>query len=146
MYQHAWNVSIKFQKDILSRTGYIDILAKFSKEVSQLTDWETYKKFRIICINCRFIPGRPPKIFRKTSHAKIEISLKYLILVSNSANQQADRHTRNSEWFGNSLQTFQECLQKIWERYLIQNQSYKWMKLVETDVRRNERTDECSLS
>ena len=36
---------------------------------------------------------------------------------------------RNSEWFRNSLQTFEEYLQKISERYVTYNHSYKWMKL-----------------
>ena len=35
---------------------------------------------------------------------------------------------------------------KISERYLIQNQSYKQMKLVETDIRRNQQREERSLS
>ena len=45
----------------------------FSKEVSQLTDWKTYKKFRLIWINYKFIPGKPKKIFRKKYHPVQEI-------------------------------------------------------------------------
>ena len=50
-------------------------LSNFSKEVSQLTDSQTYKKFKIIWINCKNIPRKPPKIFRKISHPELEISL-----------------------------------------------------------------------
>ena len=72
MYQNPKTVSKQFQKDISSRTKVIYIcvipgmslenlrkifipelaislyLYNVSKEVSQLTDWQTYKKFRII--------------------------------------------------------------------------------------------------
>merc|ERR1711954_88444 len=37
---------------------------------------------------------------------------------------QLDRHTRISELFGIGLPTYQKCLQKISERYLIQNWRY----------------------
>ena len=50
-------------------------LSNFSKEVSQLTDWQTYKKFRIIWKWCNNIPGMSPKFFRKISHPGPEISL-----------------------------------------------------------------------
>ena len=36
-------------------------LSSFSKEVSQLTDWQTYKKYRIIWKWCNNIPGMSPK-------------------------------------------------------------------------------------
>ena len=50
-------------------------LSNFSKEVSQLTDWQTYKKFKIKCINYKNIPGKPPKMFRKIYHPVLEIYL-----------------------------------------------------------------------
>ena len=50
-------------------------LSNFSKKVSQLTDWQTYKKFRIIWKWCNNIPGMSPKNFRKISHPELEISL-----------------------------------------------------------------------
>ena len=50
-------------------------LCNFSKEVSQLKDWQTYKKFRIIWNKCTNIPGKSPKKFRKIHHQELEISL-----------------------------------------------------------------------
>ena len=47
----------------------------FSKEVSQLTDWQTYKKIRIIWNKCINIPGMPPRKFRRISHPLLEIYL-----------------------------------------------------------------------
>ena len=43
------------------------------------------------------------------------------------ANYQTDRHTKISELFGTSVQTSQECLQKISERYIIQNWRYPYI-------------------
>ena len=40
-------------------------LSKISKEVSQLTDLQTYKKFAFIWKKCKNIPGMSPKIFQK---------------------------------------------------------------------------------
>ena len=59
----------------------------FSKEVSKLTDWQTYMKFRIIWNKCKNIPGIPPKNFRKISHTELEISL-YLSNFSRRVSQQ----------------------------------------------------------
>ena len=50
-------------------------LSNFSKKVSQLTDWQTYKKFRTIRKSCTNIPRMSPKNFRKISHPEHEISL-----------------------------------------------------------------------
>ena len=47
----------------------------FSKKVSKQTDWQNYKKFRIIWYKCKNFPGMPPKNFRKISHTELEISL-----------------------------------------------------------------------
>ena len=110
-------------------------LSNFSKEVHQLTDWQTYKKFRIIWKWCNNIPGMSPKFFRKISHSGPEICL-YLSNFSKEVSQLTGRQAAtNFEGFRNSLQTFQICHQKISERYLIQNQGYKQMKLVETNER-----------
>ena len=50
-------------------------LCNFSKKVSQITDWQTYKKFRIIWNKCTNILGMPPKNFRKISDPELEIFL-----------------------------------------------------------------------
>ena len=67
-------------------------LCNFSKEVSQLTDWQTYKKFKIIWKKCTNIPGMPPKKFRKISHTELEISL-YLFNFSKKVSQLTDWQT-----------------------------------------------------
>ena len=64
-------------------------LSNFSKEVRQLTDWQTYKEFRIIWNLCRKIPGMSPKDFRKISHPELEISL-YLFNFNNRVSQLTD--------------------------------------------------------
>ena len=61
----------------------------FSKEVSQLTDWQTYKKLRIIWNKWTNIPGMPPTNFRKISHTEVEISL-YLSNFSKKVSQLTD--------------------------------------------------------
>ena len=48
-------------------------LSKFSKEVSQLSDWQTYKKIEMIWKWSRNITGMSPKDFRKISHLEPEI-------------------------------------------------------------------------
>ena len=42
-------------------------LSNFSKKISQLTHWQTHKKFRIIWNLCTNIQGMSPKDFRKIS-------------------------------------------------------------------------------
>ena len=64
-----------FRKISLPEVEILLYLYNFSKEVSQLTDSQTYKKFRIIWNWCRNIQGMPPKNFRKISHPELEISL-----------------------------------------------------------------------
>ena len=44
-----------------------------SKEASQPTDWKTYKKSEIIWIECKNVPGMPPKNFREISHQEPKI-------------------------------------------------------------------------
>ena len=82
-----------------------------------------------------------PENLKKIAHLELDISKDNQISVRKWDNEQTDRHTRILEFFGTSVGTFQECLQKISERYIIQNQSYKQIKLVETDERtEDERT------
>ena len=47
----------------------------FSKYVSQLKDWQTYKKFVGIWKKCTNISGMSPKNLRKISHQEQEISV-----------------------------------------------------------------------
>ena len=58
----------------------------FSKEVSQLTYWQTYKKFRIIWNWPAIIPEMSSKNFRKISHPELDISL-YLSNFSKEVSQ-----------------------------------------------------------
>ena len=64
-------------------------LCNFSKKVSQITDRQTYKKFRIIWNKCTNILGMPPKNFRKISDPELEISL-YLSNFSKKVSQLTD--------------------------------------------------------
>ena len=90
VYKHLRIISKTFQKDISSRTGDIP-LSNFGKEVSKLTDWQAYMKFRIIWNKCINIAGMPPKNFRKISHPELEISL-YLSSFSKKVSQLTDWH------------------------------------------------------
>ena len=67
-------------------------LSNFSKEVSQLTDWQTKNKFRTIWNQCTNIPGMSPKNFRKISSPELEISL-YLSNFIKEVSQLADGQT-----------------------------------------------------
>ena len=67
-------------------------LSNFSKEVSPLTDWQTYKKFRIFRKWCSNIIGMSPKNFRKISHPQLEIYL-YLSKLSKEVSQLTDWQT-----------------------------------------------------
>ena len=64
-------------------------LSNFSKEVSQITDWYTYNKFKIIQNKCTYIPRMSPKIFRKISYPDLEIS-QYLCNFSKKVSQITD--------------------------------------------------------
>ena len=77
-----------FQKDISSRISYLN-LCNFSKEISQITDWQTYKNFKIIWNQCAKIPGMSPGNFRKISLPELEISL-YLYNFSKEVSQLTD--------------------------------------------------------
>ena len=48
-------------------------LSNFSKKVSQLTDWKTYKKFIIIWNLCTNILGMSAEDFSKISHPEPKI-------------------------------------------------------------------------
>ena len=78
-----------FRKTSLPEVEILLYLCNFSKEVSKLTDRQTYKKFRIIWKKCTNIPGMPPKNFRKISHTEQEISL-YLSNFSKKVSQLTD--------------------------------------------------------
>ena len=67
-------------------------LSNISKEVSQLTDWQTYKKFTIIWKQCTNIQGMSPKSFRKIYHPELDISL-YLCNFSKEVSQLTDWQT-----------------------------------------------------
>ena len=67
-------------------------LSNFNKEVCQLTDWQTYKKFRIIWKWFNNISGMSPKIFRKTSHSGSEKCL-YFYNFSKEVSQLTDWQT-----------------------------------------------------
>ena len=67
-------------------------LSNFSKEISQLTDWQTYKKFRIIWNKCTNIPGMSSKNFRKISYPDLEI-FQYLCNCSKKVSQITDWQT-----------------------------------------------------
>ena len=64
-------------------------LSIFSKEVSQLTDWQTCKIFRIIFSKCTNITGMPLKNFKKMSHPELDILL-YLYNFSKEESQSID--------------------------------------------------------
>ena len=63
-----------------------------SKDVSKLTDWQTYNNFRIIWNWPANIPKMSPKNFRKTSDPELEISL-YFSYFSKEVSQPTDSHT-----------------------------------------------------
>ena len=67
-------------------------MSNFSKKVSQLTEWQTYKKFRIVWNYCRFILGISLENFRKISLPQLEISL-YWINISKEISQLTDWQT-----------------------------------------------------
>ena len=58
---------------------------------------------------------------RKIAQTELDITIIILNLVRKLDSEQTDRHTKNLKLFGASVQTFWDCLQKISERYLIQN-------------------------
>ena len=83
--KNFWNIS----HPELERSLYLCI---FNKEVSQLTDWETYKKFKMIWKWCTNIPGMSPKNFRNISHPELNICL-HLSHISKEVSKQTDWQT-----------------------------------------------------
>ena len=67
-------------------------LSNISKEVSQLKDWQTYKKFTIIGKQRTNIQGMSPKSFKKIFHLELEISL-YLSNFSKEVSQKTNWKT-----------------------------------------------------
>ena len=119
-----------FRKISHSGPGICLYLSNLSKEVSQLTDWQTYKTFRIIWKKCTHIPGMPPNNFRRIYHTELEISL-YLSNFSKRVSQQIYwQRYKKSELFGTSVPTSLECLQTFLERYMIQNWIYPYICLI----------------
>ena len=51
---------------------------------------------------------------------ELELTLYFSNFSKEVSQQETIRHTSNSDLFGNSVPTSQECLQKISERYIIQ--------------------------
>ena len=92
MYKHLRNVSKNVRRISYPKHNISLYLPNFSKEVSQLTDWQTYKKFWIIWNKCTNIQGIPAKNFRKISHTELEISL-YLSNFSKIVSQLTDWQT-----------------------------------------------------
>ena len=64
-----------FRNISLPEVEILIYLCNFSKEVSKLTDGQTYKKFRILWKKCTNIPGMTQENFRKVSLPELEISL-----------------------------------------------------------------------
>ena len=86
-----------------------------SKEERQWAKWQTYKKsgnyLELMCKHCRNVSRK----FEKDSSSWSGDIIYTLISVRKWGLEQTDRHTRNLKLFGTSVQTSQECLQKIWE-------------------------------
>ena len=101
-----------------------------SKDVRHLTDLQTNMKFVTIWERCTKIPGMSPKNSRKIFHPEQEIYL-YLSNFRKEVDQLTDWQTyKNLKCLANSVQTYQECLQKNSERYLIQNRRYPYIGLI----------------
>ena len=81
-----------FRKISLPEVEILLYLCNFSKEVSQITDWQTYKNFIIILYKCTNIPGIPPKNFRKIYNTELEIYL-YVSNLSKKVSQLTDWQT-----------------------------------------------------
>ena len=119
-----------FRKICLPEVEISLYLYNFSKEVSQLTYWQAYKKFRIIWNKCTNIPGMPPKNFREISHTEQELSL-YLSNFSKEVSQLTGWQTYKRFWI-----ILIQCTnntgnpQKISEIYLIQISRYAHIGLI----------------
>ena len=91
-------------------------LSNFRKEVSQLTDWQTYKKFVINWKYCKKIPGMSPKIVRKIYYPGQEISL-YCPIFSKDVSQLTDWQTyKKFKTILNQCKNIPGMSKKIWKR------------------------------
>ena len=75
IWKKSRNVSTNFRKISHPEQGIFLFWSNFSKEVSQLIDRETYKKFGHIWILCTNIPKMSIINFRKISYPELDISL-----------------------------------------------------------------------
>ena len=69
------NVSKKFRNINNSELEISLYISNFVRDVTQLTDCQTYQKFRINRNRHANIPEMSPNNFRKISHPEVEISL-----------------------------------------------------------------------
>ena len=120
----------KFRKISYPELEISQYLCNFSKKVSQITHWQTYKKFRIIWNKWSNIPGMSPNNFRKMSHPEQEIFL-HLSSFNKEVSQLTDWQT-----YKNFFKNWKKCTNisrmspKISERYLIKNRGYLYICLI----------------
>ena len=108
VHQFPRNVSIRIQKDISSRAGYI---LKFvgSMPTTRLTDIQENQNYlELVYQHIRNVY----KKFRKISLPELEISLYLSNFSKEGGNQQTDRYTKNSELFGTSVPMSRNVLKK----------------------------------
>ena len=103
--------------------------------MEKLTDMqEIWNYLELMC--------RPPRSFsRKIDYSELETSTVNLISLRQWGNEQTDRHTRNLKLFGTSVQTSQECLQKIWEILAHQELEISTVNIISLRKWGNEKTD-----
>ena len=109
-----WEISTMIFRKIYHAELEISLYRhNLSKELSQLTDWKTYKKLASIKNYCSNIVVMFQKKFRKISHSELVISL-YLYYLSKEASKLRDWLTYMKLRIILILcTTFQECLQKV---------------------------------
>ena len=99
-------------------------LSNFSKEISKLTDWQTYKKFRIIWNLCINIPGMSTKKFQKDISTRTKDIKQFSQLLTDT---QTHRHTHGRTWVNVEL-TPPEVGQLL-SYELVINSSWDWCEL-----------------
>ena len=87
----------KFRKIFYSELEIFQYLCNFSKKVSQIAEWQTYKKIRIVWNKCTNIQVMSPKNFRKISYLELKISL-YYHNFSKEVSQLTNRQTYKRFW------------------------------------------------
>ena len=75
------------------------------------------------------------RILLKDSSSRTRDIMDILFSVMKWGKEQTDRHTKSLKLFETNIQTSPECLQKIWERLLIQNWRYHWYPNIRKDMR-----------